>query len=300
MIEPTVRYRSPEEDSARWAGFEFRDGDIVISSRSKHGTTWTQMICALLVLQTPRLPAPLAELSPWLDWLVLDRDDLFRRLAAQPHRRFVKTHTPLDGVPLDDRVHYIVVARHPLDAAVSLYHQGANIDRDRLRSLTSASAPSTAAANPRPRPDLHDWLMAWVEDDDDPREQLDSLPGVLLHLRDAWSRRERPNVILLHYDDLRSDLDGQMRSLAARLGIDVPSQTWPDLVTAAGFDSMRGDPGLNAPNPVGVLKDPAAFFRRGTSGAAEEVLSAAEVDRYRRRVATLGPPDLLEWLHRGR
>lgn len=32
-----------------------------------------QMICALLVFQTPDLPAPLAELSPWMEWLSLDR-----------------------------------------------------------------------------------------------------------------------------------------------------------------------------------------------------------------------------------
>jgi hypothetical protein len=36
------RYQSPEEDSARWLGFPFRDGDIVISTRSKTGTTWVR------------------------------------------------------------------------------------------------------------------------------------------------------------------------------------------------------------------------------------------------------------------
>ena len=56
------RYQSPDEDSARWLDFPFRVGDIVISSRSKTGTTWVQMICALLIFQTPQLPAPLAQL----------------------------------------------------------------------------------------------------------------------------------------------------------------------------------------------------------------------------------------------
>ena len=70
------RYQSPEEDSARWLGFPFRDGDIVISTRSKTGTTWVQMICALLVFQTPELPAPLGQLSPWLDHLIAPRDQV--------------------------------------------------------------------------------------------------------------------------------------------------------------------------------------------------------------------------------
>ncbi|MBA3960014.1 MAG: sulfotransferase domain-containing protein, partial [Chloroflexi bacterium] len=93
MSDPT-RYRSEDEDSARWLDFPFREGDIVISTRSKSGTTWMQMICALLILRTPDLPAPLAESSPWLDWLIVPRDEVYARLAAQEHRRFIKTHTP--------------------------------------------------------------------------------------------------------------------------------------------------------------------------------------------------------------
>lgn len=114
---PPVRYRSAEEDSARWLRFPVRDGDIDISTRSRSGTTWMQMLCAVLVLRTPDLPAPLATLSPWLDWLAEPEDEVLGRLAAQRHRRFVKTHTPLDGQPLHPAVTYVVVARHPLDAA---------------------------------------------------------------------------------------------------------------------------------------------------------------------------------------
>jgi aryl sulfotransferase len=120
VTSPPFRYRSPEEDSARWLGFRFRDGDIVISTRSKTGTTWVQMICALLIFQDPALPAPLGRLSPWLDHLVRPVDEVYAQLAAQPHRRFIKTHTPLDGIPLDSRATYLVTARHPLDMAVSL------------------------------------------------------------------------------------------------------------------------------------------------------------------------------------
>src|ERR671920_1326290 len=108
-----MRYRSPDEDSGRWDGFPFRDGDIVISTRSKSGTTWMQMICALLIFQTPHLPAPLPALSPWLDWLIVPREEVIDRLQAQQHRRFIKTHTPLDGIVLDPRATYIVAARHP-------------------------------------------------------------------------------------------------------------------------------------------------------------------------------------------
>ena len=300
MARRQFRYTSDDEDSGRWDGFEFRPGDIVISTRSKSGTTWTQMICALLVFQTPDLPEPLARLSPWLDWLTAPRDEVFARLAAQRHRRFIKTHTPLDGIPLDPLATYIVVGRHPLDMAVSLYHQGANLDRDRMRELTGQAGPAPAQA---PRKPLRDWLVSWIASDAAPRDHLDSLPGVLWHISDAWSRQappggEDPAVILLHYDDLVADLEGQMRRLAGLLGIEVPERTWPSLVRAATFEEMRAAAARNLPSPAGVLKDPLAFFRRGTSGAGHEVLAEPELDRYYARAAELAGPAVLGWLHR--
>jgi hypothetical protein len=292
-----MRYRSTDEDSARWDGFEFRPGDIVISTRTKHGTTWTQMICALLVFGTPDIPAPIADLSPWLDWLTAPREQVFARLAAQTHRRFIKTHTPLDGIPLDPRATYVVVARHPLDAAVSRYHQSHNLDRRRIRELSGQAEPDEP---PQPLPPLHEWLVAWIDRDATPAEDLDSLHGVMWHITDAWARRSEPNVVLLHYADLADDLDGQMRALADRLGLAsvMEGPQWTDLVRAAGFERMRERATWAVPDRRGVLVDPAAFFRRGRSGAAREELSDAEYERYLARSAELAPPEVLAWLHR--
>ena len=292
VAAPLHRYTSPDEDSARWWDFPLRPGDIVISTRSKSGTTWVQMVCLLLVFQDPHLQGRLGSLSPWLDWLVRPKEDVYELLAHQSHRRVIKTHTPLDGVPLDQRVTYIVVGRHPLDMAVSLYHHSDNVDRRRLAEL--AGQPQV---RPSPRPPLREWLLGFIDWEGDARAWLDTLPGVFLHLSDAWARRHRPNVVLVHYDDLLSDLDGSMRRLSRRLGIPVDEARWPALVHAATFDAMRESE--SAPDgTLAVLKDPAAFFRHGASGDGRELLTAAELAHYRSRVATMAPPDLLDWLHR--
>ena len=96
----TVRYRTLIMDSQRWKGFEFRSSDIVISTPPKCGTTWTQMLCAMLIFDGPDFPAPLSQLSPWLDQTISSLDTVRDLYAAQPHRRFIKTHTPLDGLPM--------------------------------------------------------------------------------------------------------------------------------------------------------------------------------------------------------
>jgi len=291
---PPYRYVSSDEDSARWDGFELRDGDVVISTRTKHGTTWMQTICGLLIFGTPDLPAPIAQLSPWLDWTVRPKDEVWTLLDAQAHRRFIKTHTPLDGIPLDDRVTYVVVARHPLDAAVSLYHQQLNLDRVRWAALTGNEPPDPA----RRTAPLHDSLLAWIEMDVDPREYLDSLPGVAHHLVDAWRRRDASNVVLVHYDDLQQDLEGSMRELAEQLGIVVGEPVWPALVDAARFDAMKARASDTVPERDGVIRDHERFFRAGVSGARFDELTPAELDDYEARMAALAPPDLLRWLHR--
>jgi aryl sulfotransferase len=118
------------------------------------------------------------------------------------------------------------------------------------------------------------------------------------HIAEAWARRREPNVLLVHYDDLLADLEGQMRCIAARLGIAVPEQSWPALAAEATFTRMRSRRDIHPPPPPGTANDAASFFRRGTSGAGREILSDEELASYDVRAAQLAPRDLLDWLHR--
>jgi len=48
------------------------------------------------------------------------------------------------------------------------------------------------------------------------------------------------------------------------------------MVRAAGFEEMRVNAVLTAPDPADILKDRSQFFRRGSSGAGREVLTPDE------------------------
>jgi aryl sulfotransferase len=204
----------------------------------------------------------------------------------------IKTHTPLDGLSLDARVRYIVVARHPLDAAVSLYWQSQNLDRERVRQLTG-QPEGRGVEQPLP-----DWLRGWVEDDADPRTSLDSLAGVMHHIADAWGRRESLNVSLVHYHDLSVDLNRTMQELASYLEVDAPQQNWSEMVAAASFDQMRADADRLAPDTQGILKSRAAFFRRAGLGEGWALLDSAHQRRYIERLTDLGSRDLARWMNR--
>jgi hypothetical protein len=155
-----VRYQGLLSNSRRWEGFAFRPGDIVIDTPPKCGTTWMQLLCAMLVHGRVELDRPLSDLSPWLDVLVDPLDVVVANLEAQEHRRIIKTHTPLDGVPHDDRVTYVCVGRDPRDVAVSFQHHWANLDLPAflaaraaavgLDDLVALGPPPVPAATPRP------------------------------------------------------------------------------------------------------------------------------------------------------
>jgi hypothetical protein len=297
-----MRYRSHVYDSTRWENFTFRPDDIVISTPPKCGTTWMQMLCALLVFDGPDLPAPLDTISPWLDMCNRPLDDVRRSLEAQTHRRFIKTHTPLDGLPLDPRVTYVVVGRDPRDVAISYDHHRENMDFEHFMALRAKAVGTDDLADlpPRPEPiaDPVERFRAFV---DDRGTTITNLGTVLHHLDTGWQRRHEPNVALFHYADMTADLAGELARLAVVLGIPCSVDRARALAPEAGLDRMRDRAATLAPSASDQnWKDPRRFFRRGGFGEWRAHAGASELAAYDARVAELVAPDLAAWVHHGR
>ena len=122
LPERTRIYRCHHFDSTRWDYFERRPDDIIIATSYKAGTTWTQAIVAHLLFPDGDLPAGPAQLSPWLDMRIVPLEVALNALKAQQHRRFIKTHLPLDGMLYDERLKYLYVARDARDVFMSLWN----------------------------------------------------------------------------------------------------------------------------------------------------------------------------------
>ena len=300
---PRTRYRSITADSARWDGFVFRPGDVVISTPPKSGTTWTQMLCALLIFDVPAFPAPLDQVSPWLDLCTLPLAEVTAVLAAQTHRRFIKTHTALDGLPLHPDVTYLVVGRDPRDVAISMEHHAANMNFARFLEVRAAAVGNEDLAE----------LPARRVPSEDPVERFrsfvaDETPGVpptlasvLHHLDTGWQRRREPNVALFHYADLTTDLPSELLRLARVLGIPCSAERARELAAEASLARMRERSAIDGPSAsLGLWKDVRAFFRSGGSGEWRARVSAADLADYEARVGELVGPDLAAWAHGGR
>jgi aryl sulfotransferase len=300
-----IRYRTVFADSARWNGFVLRPDDIVISTPAKCGTTWLQMICALEIFQNTRLDLPLDRISPWLDVLMRPLDEVLADLEAQTHRRFIKTHTPLDGLPFDDQVTYVCATRDPRDVAVSWDSHLSNINPAAFLALREQAVGAVdleellAAAPPPVGETAHERFWSWV-DPPAPGKAISDLEIMLHHLDTFWQVRDQPNIMLLRFEDLLEDLEAQMRDIAGRLGIAIAETVWPDLVQAATFEDMKGRASQLVPEAShdGFYDDRGQFFRTGSTGQWRQILSDDELPRYAARVAECAPADLAAWIHR--
>jgi hypothetical protein len=303
-LVPLPRYRSIVSDSGRWDGFIFRPGDVVISTPSKCGTTWTQMLCALLIFNGPTFPAPLEQMSPWLDMCNRPLAEVTAALTAQRHRRFIKTHTPLDGLPVHADVTYLMVGRDPRDVAISFEHHVANLDFARILELRAAIGNEDLAEFPEgpvPSEDPVERFRTFFTDQTPGRGGPPTLASMLQHLDTGWQRRCEPNVALFHYADLKADLAGELLRLARVLGIPCSLERARALAPEASLARMRERAAEAAPSgSLGIWKDVDAFFRSGGSGEWRTRLSAAELAAYEARVAALVGPDLAAWVHGGR
>jgi aryl sulfotransferase len=291
-------------DSDRWWRFASRDGDIVISAPSKCGTTWMQSIVGMLILGRSDLGEPISQLSPWLDMLIATEDEVFRRLERQRHRRFIKTHTPLDGIPRHPWATYICLIRHPLDVALSDRDHGDNMRVDHAKALR-------VSASGEPDPDLvlaeegpaapGDYLRWFIDNDNQPTGSGPyGLADYCQQVSTYWKDRDAANVHLFHYADMWRDLDPEMRRVADVLGVRIDEGTWPTLLEAASIDSMRSRAAIAAPNAdAGMWRSPERFFKAGGTRPWASHLSPADLEHFHDRLRALSG-DAAEWVLRGR
>jgi aryl sulfotransferase len=296
------RYRGYISDSARWEKFQLRPGDVIISTPSKSGTTWMQTIVGMLLRNSVDLP-PISTISPWLDMQVRSANDAYAILDAQTGRRFIKTHTPLDGVPFDSAVTYITVIRHPLDVAMSDRDHMSNMDRDGLAELVSAIAgeyehPADHEEAPE---DPGDFLRWFIDNHEQPTGSGPyGLDDYCQQVRTYWEARDKPNVHLFHYADMWSDLDGEMRVVADALNVEVDEARWPTFVEAATLKSMRARASEAAPDAhLGLWKSTETFFKVGGTRDWASLLTERDLRHFDDRLHELAG-DAYDWIMAGR
>ena len=293
-------YHTPVFDTDRWDGFTHRPGDILVCTPPKCGTTWSQMICALLVHQSPELPQPLTRLSRWIERVTQPIEIVEAELGAQPYRRVLKTHTPLDGLPYFADVSYVYCGRDPRDAFLSMLDHFDNLSEESLADARRRLGVPEGSGLPFPT-EANQLFPIWMTAPDHPWTQ-DGVPfGSNGYFASTyWAHRRLPNLHFMHYADLMTDLDGQMRRLSGFLGIPVDESVWPSLVEAATFTAMKSHADEAAPGAhLGEWVSNDDFFRRARMGEWRKALSAENQALYDKLYGERLEPALKRWLEIG-
>ena len=298
---PSREYRTMIMDSHRWNDFKPRAGDVIVATYPKCGTTWTQRIVDLLIFQSPA-PRPIMETAPWLDatfFAALDAD--LARLESQTHRRSIKSHLPLDSLPLYDGVKYIHVARDGRDACWSFHNHQLGFKPEFMMQQLGPPPAGTPPRPPTPA-DPRDFFLAWLaQAEADVTEGAGSDLPYCEFENTYWSERKRPNLLCVHYNDLKADLGGEMRRISRFLEIDTPESLMPQLVQAATFENMKAQgeallPDLRQSFDTGSER----FLNKGTNGRWKDVLTPDDLARYDALIRRKLSPSAARWLEHGR
>jgi hypothetical protein len=277
---------------------QWRDGDIVVSVPAKSGTTWTMNIVhQLREGGDPDLQELYAEV-PWLEFVwapTVTPDEHLQRIDGMPRdrRRAFKTHAHPGEFPFQEPgvgrdVDYIVVMRNP-DEAIASFYPFLQRHSEAWLELWGASPDDygwpdfetyfDAFARPRVGALFFEFLAAW------------------------WPLRNQPNVLFLHFSDMKRDHQGTLRKVAGFLGYEPTDEQWRTIEECTSFRWMKAHQEkfeIRHLTEVPVLQS-GAMIRKGKAGTAHEDGMTAE---FSAQVAAIGrdivgDPAALEWFYRG-
>ena len=276
-------------DSRQWNDFQFRDDDIVIATWAKSGTTWMQQIVGQLIFAgEPDLYCE--ERSPWPDFRM--RPGALERAAAQTHRRYLKTHLPIESLVYSPRAKYIYVGRDGRDCYWSWHNHHSGFTPEMLARI-NALYPDQPPV-PYPNPNIRLAFLDWLDRDAYPNWPFWS------HVQGWFDARHLPNLKLVHFADLKADLRGEIEKIAAFLEIEVAPELWPAILEHCSIDYMRMVASRNERAKTVFKNGGATFINKGTNGRWRDVLTADDIARYEAEVARHLTPECAEWLATGR
>ena len=252
-----------------------RDGDIWISVPVKSGTNWMMNIVHQLLTGGDANFDSIYGVVPWPE--LVERPgqpphEVLDRLAAMPagRRRAFKSHAAPPELPFvkagsGKDVKYIAVCRNPEEALVSF--------KVFLEKHTDAfydlwKVPRAALT----RPDFGAFYRDVVE--------AKGMQGMFFGFVAAWwSLRHEPNVLLLHYADIKRGGAKVLRRISDFLGTKPTEAQWATIEKHVSFEWMKTNQSKfeTFPHAVVPVLEAGAMIRKGQTGAAHEDGMTSEI-----------------------
>jgi len=288
QLHPALRaYSGHRTRPERWVDWRPHEGDIIVSTPAKCGTTWTQSILTMLLYGSVDLPDRVSALSPWVDSNLSDADHVSGVPFSPSGRRVIKTHTPADGFPIWKGVTVVAVYRHPLDVLLSV--------RKHLKNMKDVDGGEICGPIDTALSFYLDGAFDFQSNDSD------KLATITTHYRHTLHRAHQKDLVLMHYADMISDHRGAVAHLARRLEIEADPALIDAITEATAIDAMRSDPIKFAPEGgKGFWHNDAGFFAKGGTNQWRDAFTDHQLARFEDRLAELVPdPQERAWIKFG-
>jgi len=290
--EKTRELHNHHFDSTTWNDFKFRDDDIIIGTYAKSGTTWVQQIISQLIFNGAE-DLEVAEMSPWIDLRIPPKEVKIPAVDAQTHRRFIKTHLPVDALVFSPKAKYIYIGRDGRDVVWSLYNHHVNANDlwyEALNDTPGRVGPPIEKPVDSVVQYYHDWL------------DKDGFPfwPFWENINSWWDIRNLLNVYMLHFANLKEDMPGEIKKIAEFLEIEIDPAKWDDIVEHCTFDYMKEHSVKSVPLG-GAFWDGGSkvFINKGTNGRWKDLLSEEESKKYENMAMEKLGADAARWVNIG-
>lgn len=301
LLAPTRVLRDYLSNSTVWEDFlaqgGFVEGDIVVADPFKAGTTWTQRIVQQILHNGEEPEGGLSDTSPWLDSSWGNHAGMLKVLGEQRDsgiRRVMKSHLPANALPIAPEARYVFVGRNGKDLGISFHNYLYNFSEATMSQINRIHAEWSGDFTPLVIPeDMQEFFDLWLDNDG---YQCCDLLDIM---KSWWELRDEPNVLLLHYAQLKRDLPGQIARLADFFSIDPASLRTDAIVEHCSFDYMSARAEKMAPFGGTHMSSAKAFFHKGLKRDHRNELTASQVERFDRVALQKLGTQCAHWLETG-
>lgn len=244
--------------------------DVFVCTYSKSGTNWMMQMVTQLAWHGDVQFEKLHDLVPWPETPVPGAAVLNAPTwqGSPEQLRAVKTHAEAQYVPYSEQAKYIVVIRDPKDAMVSGFY------------FADTIMPGVSSMG------IEAWSEVFVEGNTPYGSWSE-------HMASYWAWRDRPNVLLITYAEMKEDLETAVQKVATFLNVQLTEAQLETVVHKCSFAYMKAHADrFLPPSPTLNNDDSMVMIRKGKKGEASTLLSEerlAEIDQeYKRQLKTLG------------
>ena len=261
FLDNTARMSTDHDhQKAVFANYVPTKHDVFVPIYAKSGTNWMLQITQQIAYYGEAEFAHIHDLVSWPDFLLpttVPLDDPTPQQQAPTGLRIIKSHMASHYLPYSEEAKYILLIRDPKEAFVSGYRFG-------LGYLLAEEMPSV------------EWMLErylstgyvygdWVE-----------------HTHSYWAWRNRPNVLLMTFNELKQNPREGIVRVAKLMGVDQNDEQLDKVVTKSDVSYMKGL-GLAFTSPLPHIplwgkRATTDLIRNGKSGNSAELLTQAQQD----------------------